>query len=185
MKCIWSFVLALTCLAAWPQSIDDGISGLKIDQQRKAVEKYLVSADIKSSWLTGITDPLGTPENMSEMVTSFYTVDLAKFSAKDFFGLPIVRIEAGFEKNEEDAGENVHEFVIFIKSPDTKSFGTFMEKVQKAYGYTENTGMDEDFYIPPSWYTEITLLSVYGPQAAITIKGQKYIRVHFRQAYGG
>lgn len=185
MKYTWSFFLALIWLTAWTQSIDNGIGGLKIDQQYQAVKKFLVPADIKSSWLTGVTDPLGSPAGISEMVTAFYTVNLAQFPAKAFFGLPIVRIEAGFEKNEEDAGEDVHEFVIFMKAPDTKAFNSFLEKVQKAYGYTETFAPEQEIYLAPVWFTEITLLSIYGPEAAITINGQKYIRAHFVRAYGG
>ncbi|MBL0913068.1 MAG: hypothetical protein IBJ09_11910 [Bacteroidia bacterium] len=160
--------------------LDKGFGTLFINQKLRNI----------SSCLQPITDAqLWQPNENPLIVTSLHTVDLARFSQKSFFSIPVERIEVfmqhSLNRKGQAAGEDIYRFIVYMPAPPEAVYEKLILDLMERYGPVFTTSIHDDGSQSPNWFTETTLLTVSGENVYCTYKGRKYITANFYQAYGG
>lgn len=189
MKIRFQLLLAATLLIGTiPQAnaeevLDKGFGLLKIDAKIQALQKYLIATN---------ADDLRSPDakEMGDagMINSGWLFDFTKAGMTNYHGLVVSRIEVYFGWSEKEEGvEDIFNFQVYLEKPkDDKTESAFTDALFDLYGDTmilqdENT---RDV-IGLSWFSSITLLSVYLGYDRETGEKTDYYVADFQQAYGG
>ena len=173
-------VCSFSYLPGEDEEIDKGIGGIKINAELKNIKSFLKPLAKDKMW-SKLYD-----ENM---ITTVYLVDMTKFPEKKFLGLTIDRIEIQFQTHVdsegEEQGEDVFEFMLFCKAPQTAVHDKLINDAMMKYGDIRTYSIDENDNDSPNWFTHVTLMTIAGKKAYKAVASKKYLWVNYRQGYGG
>lgn len=184
------FILLFISLHVFSQgderAVDQPFGGLKIDQPLSKIKKTLNRCKASDLWY-GADDPEG-------LHSSHHLLDLKKAKVKDYFGLPVIRVEVIMNNTIEidtvtwediHVGEDISRFVVYMEQPSAQEHKAFIDRVVDGYGPIFTSSIHEDGKQSPNWFSSITLLTISGDGVFYEHEGKKYIRAEYRQGYGG
>ena len=157
------------------EKVDEGVGNITIDQKREVLGNILAPIEGNDLW-EGVF--------LEGYVSSVAIIKKPK--KVKFFGMKASRVEVHFtpyydEELDEENGEDIYEFNIFIEYTDEEQYPMLVEKVKDEYGPIFTYSIRDDDSEAPNWFSSITLLSI----AKIEKDGKKYILVNYQRAYGG
>lgn len=162
--------------------IDQGVKRFQIDKKPEDLKRVL--SPIKTNELWG---KLYSPD----MITSVYEIKLKKAGIWWFHGKKIVHGEVQMDGYEdEETGkivEDVFQFTFYFeKHANATEFYEWMMKLEESYGQSPGSDVDDETGINcPTWFTDVTSLTISGLGLTIKKNGKEYAWVTFYQAYGG